>query len=215
MSMSAAPHLIEVGEIEVYPIATDHRLSSHYFTKWWHDRWLNSVLHLTASYEVQGIARTLFDLAQKQAPVGTLPDDDLLLSRLLRLDLAHWRDLRRREPSPLHNWRACLSDTGERRLMHPVVTEVALDAINRTEAREAAASEKAVKERKRRLSGALRDLGCSDDVVADTMLVDALDGWLVENCRGNRTTRAYQRALEWAAREKLFGRGDKALKTHR
>jgi len=215
MSLPAIPQLIEVGEMEVYPIATDHRLAAHYFTKWWHDRWLNSVLHLTASYEIQGIARTLFDLAQKQSPVGTLPDDDLLLSRLLRLDLAQWRDLRRRDPSPLHNWRPCLSDQGERRLMHPVVTEVALDAINRTEQREAAASEKAVKERKRRLGSALRELGCSADVVADTMLIDAMDGWLLENCRGNRTTRAYQRALEWAGREELFGKGGKPVKTHR
>lgn len=206
------PMLIEASDLEEYPIPSDQRLASHYFTIWWHDRWLNSTLHLTASYEVQGVARTLFDLAQKQSPIGTLPDDDLVLSRMLRLDQATWCEMRQRRPGPLHGWHRCVTDRGEVRLMHPVVTEIALAAIERTEARKLAGSEKAVRERKRRLAAALADMGCDKAVVGDTMLIDALDGWLSENCRGNRTTQAYTRALEWARREGFFGRAGNRLK---
>jgi len=128
LSPPSAPRLIETDELPVYPVDRDERLEGHYFIKFWHDRWLNSHLHLTATLEVQACALNLFFLSQKQTPVGTLPDDDAILAKLLRIDLALWRDLRTRRINPLHGWSPCRCGE-EIRLSHPVVTEVVLDAM--------------------------------------------------------------------------------------
>jgi len=186
----SAPRLINADELPVYPVDRDERLEGHYFTKFWHDRWLNSQLHLTATLEVQACALNLFFLSQKQTPVGTLPDDDAILAKLLRIDLALWRDLRTR-----------------RILNHPVVTEVVLDAIARREARETSNSQKAVYQRLRRLREALGGLGCSKAVLANDLLIERLDEWLLHHCHGRRTHSAYGRALQHAAADGWFAKG--------
>jgi hypothetical protein len=151
------PKLVETTDLPEYPIARSVRLDGNAFTKWHHLRWLNSSLHLLASYEVQGMARALFDLAQLQSPVGTLPDDPLMIARLLRVDPGQWDDMRRRAISPLHNWQPCLSD-GERRLMHPVVLEQVLDAIERREQHALSKEEKAAYQRVKRLREAMEKI---------------------------------------------------------
>ena len=85
----SAPFLHPVPDdgLPAYPLAKDFRMPTHYFMAWWHNRWLNSDLHLIGSYEVQGVAVALFSIAQNQSPIGTLPRDEVLLARLLRLAL--------------------------------------------------------------------------------------------------------------------------------
>ena len=69
------PHLVPISQTGPmpYPLPRDLRIPTHYFITWWHNRWLNSSLHLTGSYEVQGVALALYCIAQNQSPMGTLP----------------------------------------------------------------------------------------------------------------------------------------------
>ena len=191
------PRLFDTGKLPDYPVDQDERLEGHYFTKFWHDRWLNSQMHLTASLEVQACALNLFFLSQKQTPVGTLPDEETILAKLLRIDLVLWRDLCARQITPLHGWSPCRCGD-EIRLSHPVVTEVVLDAIARREARETSNSQKAVYQRLRRLREALGNLGCSRNVLGDELLIERMDEWLLQHCSSRRTHTAYGRALQHA-----------------
>lgn len=199
----AAPSLraVNTADLEEYPIGREERLDGHGFVKWFHHRWLHSKTHLKASYEVQGMARALFDLAQMQSPIGTLPDDDEELAMLLRVDLPRWRTLRALEFGPLRNWRRCLA-AGEVRLMHPVVLAQVQDALERREAHALSKEEKATYQRLKRLREGLKALGCSEDVLAEEVLIRRMDDWLRATCVGNRKPVHYERALQHAVREK-------------
>lgn len=204
--MTPQPHLIAVSDDSLpdYPLERSDRIKAHHFVAFWHRRWLNSELHLTASHEVQGMALNLFFIAQEQAPLGTLPDDDFILSRLLRVDMGYWKEVRARRVGPLHNWHRCRCD-GEIRLMHPVVTEVAMDAMAGRAAREAKTSAAAVKMRINRLKQALRELGLRDHALADDVLINRMDAWLDENHKGQRKMPQYERVLRHAATQQWFG----------
>ncbi|MFD2175928.1 hypothetical protein [Rhodobacter lacus] len=181
----------------------DLRLEGHFFVPWHFGRWLNSAMHLCASYEVQGVARALFDIAQMQFPTGTLPDDDVQLSRLLRIDITHWRGLRGLEFGPLRNWfRVRCGD--QVRLAHPVVCEVISQVLDRREERERANDAKAVAMRLKRLRDGLRALGAADAMVRDQVLIERMDKWLLEHVQGQRRVEAYERVLMVAVRERWF-----------
>jgi len=196
-SASCGPRLFDTDRLPEYPIAVDERLESHYFVSFWFNRWLNSDFRLRASAEVRAFGLDLFFIAQNQSPVGTLPTNEAVIAKLLMIDLAHWKELCKREITPLYNWTPCRCGA-KVRLMHPVVTEQAQDAIARREAREASNSQKAVYQRLRRLREALGDLGCSREVLNDDLLVERMDGWLLQHCSGRRTAGAYGRALTHA-----------------
>ena len=198
--------LHDVSKLPDYPIAPDERLESHYFVSFWFNRWLNSDFRLRAGAEVRAYGLDLFFISQNQSPVGTLPTDEVVIAKLLMIDLAHWKDLCKREITPLYNWTPCRCGT-KVRLMHPVVTEQAQDAIARREAREASNSQKAVYQRLRRLREALGDLGCSRDVLNDDLLIERMDGWLLQHCSGRRTHSAYGRALKHAAADGWLAKG--------
>lgn len=204
MNSATAFQVIDVADLPEYPVDTDASMAAHYFTTFYHDRWLNSELHLTGSLEVQCCALNLFFIAQKQTPVGTLPDNDAILARLLRIDLQLWKDLRARALSPLHKWRRCRCGD-EIRLMHPVVTEVVLQALGRREAREASNAEKAVYQRLQRLRSAMQDMGLSKDVIRDDRLIERIDAWMLENVKGHRRRSAYDAAIMHASQMKWFG----------
>lgn len=196
--MSAAPHLSLAGidEVEPYPLATDLRLTGHYFTMLMHDRWLYSSLRLKASLPVRAAALDLFLLAQKQAPVGTLPADDGELAALLLLTEGEWRKLRAEEPSPLYHWRPCVTDTGAHRLMHPVVLEVAQMTISRRALHARALTEANARKRLQRLRECIEKVG-SARLAADPLVVEWVDAWLEENSPGrNRTATQVRLALE-------------------
>ncbi|WP_422074126.1 hypothetical protein [Tranquillimonas rosea] len=196
---------VDTNDLDDYPAElSDPKLTTDHFTAFWHDRWLNSELFLTAPLDVQAAALNLFFVARKQTPVGSLPDNDVMLAKLLRIELAAWSELRSRSISPLHNWRPYHHE-GRIVLGHPVVIEVALDALHRREKREAAQSEKAIAERRRRLSATLAEMNCADAVCKDGALISWLDEWLCENHHGQRRMPglklSIQNGLNAAARE--------------
>ncbi|HEY0213727.1 MAG TPA: hypothetical protein VGC40_09095 [Paenirhodobacter sp.] len=196
--------LIDTDDLPEYELG-DIRLENHFFVAWHFSRWLNSEMHLCATYEVQGIARALFDLAHMQSPTGTLPDDDVQLSRLLRLDIMRWRELRSMEFGPLRGWFRV--KCGDRtRLAHSVVIEVLSDAMQRRDERERVAGEKAVAMRLKRLRDGLRALGLNDRALADNVLIERMDEWLLEHVNGQRRVSAYERVIAFAKQQGWFGR---------
>lgn len=205
--MSLAPHLQPVPEdgLFPYPIARAERLDGQTFVKWWHHRWLASEMHLMASFEVQGMARALFDLAQTQSPMGTLPKNLAIIARLLRVDVHAFEGLCRHAYGPLNGWRPCITDDGEVRLYHPVVLEQVKDALERREVWLQKKTDGAVKERRRRLVLALKDLGVADRVVADAALIERMDDWLSETWKAKRGPAAYHSAIIHARNMGWFG----------
>lgn len=179
----------------------DPRLTSDYFTMFWHDRWLSSTLHLTAPMAVQGAALNLFFLSRKQVPVGSLPVDDHVLARLLRVDLSDWLGWMAQPITPLHNWQRYSYGDGEV-YGHPVVIEVARDALARREVRKASSESKAIYQRQQRLIEVMRGMRCSKEVCGDTVLIERIDGWLLEHHQGQRRMPQFEasvkRALEHA-----------------
>lgn len=205
------PKLVSAGDLPEYQIGRDERLPELAFVKWIPSRWLNSSGHLKCTYEVQGVARALFDISTAQSPIGTLPDDDEELAKLLRLDLGHWRALRALgDRGPLRNWSPCLcpgKGNGEVRLMHEVVTALLLDVLHRREQRELSKEAQAEGKRYQRMIEGLKKAGLADEVLADGILMTRIDRWLKENCTGNRTPMVYLRAIEHAHREGWFRSG--------
>jgi len=184
--------------IDDYPVELcDPMLTADYFTMFWHDRWLSSTLHLTAPMAVQGAALNLFFLSRKQVPVGSLPDDETMLARLLRIDLAEWRGLMAQPVTPLHNWTR-YRYAGGVILGHAVVIEVCRDALQRRAMRKASSEDKAVAQRQYRLVEAMRAVGCKDGLCEDKSLVERLDGWLIENHRGQRRMPQFEASLRRA-----------------
>ncbi|HMO09161.1 MAG TPA: hypothetical protein PKD10_16150 [Paracoccaceae bacterium] len=90
--------------------------------EWHHVRFLGSRLFRLATWEVQGMARALVDIAWTERPVGTLPDDDDELAHLLRVGPDRLRELRRMDLGPLRGWRPYIVGGGLR-LSHPVIVE--------------------------------------------------------------------------------------------
>jgi hypothetical protein len=199
-------HLMAIPDAGVfdYPVGSTDRLDGHSFVKWQFHRWMSSDMYLMSSFEAQGMALALFCIAQTQTPAGTLPPDRQMIARLLRVDQVAFENLCRHQYGPLHNWTPCRADDGKMRLYHPVVLEQVLDALDRRERRSLVNSDRAVRQRKRRLVDALRAAGVDASVLANQVFVDRCDGWLCENWRTNRDEAAYSRVLSVAAREKWF-----------
>jgi len=195
--------VVEGDELPEYPLPRDFRMPTHYFMAWWHNRWLNSVLHLTGTYEVQGVAVALYSIAQNQAPIGTLPVNDALIARLLRMDVERWRDMCRMAVPPLHGWYRA-SCEGEVRWAHPVVLELLLDARDRRERRDMSTEERAEAKRLQRLQKRLVELGLATGAAEDRLILEELDQWLQAHCTGNRTTGHILRAIRWGNETGLF-----------
>lgn len=208
--MNARLAVIGPQGLPPYELPRDFRMPTHYFIAWWHNRWLNSDLHLTGSYEVQGLALALFCIAQNQSPVGTLPRDDVILSRLLRLELSRWADLCRAIVPPLHGW--YLTDCeGEVRWAHPVVLEVLLDARDRAETRRMSNEDRAVQKRLERLRKALAEIGVDKAILADRVVLEAMDEWLEVNWKKRRSALAYSRLLIWASQAGILAGSRKSM----
>ncbi len=120
---------VAVDDLPEYPISSADRLDSHYFVPWNIKRWRKSEFRNLADPDVGWFGFLLFCESHDETPVGTLPVDDRLLARALSIPVDQWQSLCRRHISPLHNWYRVRCDNGEIRLAHPVVTEVAMEAI--------------------------------------------------------------------------------------
>lgn len=187
--MKIAPKLEVVGQSSMpeYPIPADERLESHYFIPWHFNRWLNSDFRMKATAEVRAYAFDLFCVSQNQTPVGTLPDDDEILAKLLMLDLATWQDLRKRAVSPLYGWQPCDCGGGVVRLMHTVVLEMAEGSL--TKRKVVVDGREAERERKRLvlLEKNMLAAGAPSRLAENALYVEKLDAFLLEHCKGNRT----------------------------
>ncbi|WP_027234695.1 hypothetical protein [Leisingera caerulea] len=126
-----ARHLqpIDAEDLEEYPISASDRLDSHYFLQWNLKRWRASEFRRKADPDVGWYGMLLFFIAQDETPIGTLPCDDEQLAYELRLPLEKWHALNERKITPLHNWHRVRCDNGDIRWAHPVVTEVAVEAL--------------------------------------------------------------------------------------
>lgn len=195
MNARAALQPVAVADLQEYPIARNERLPELAFIKWVPSRWLNSSGHAKCTYEVQGIARALFDIATAQSPIGTLPDDNEELAFLLRLPTHYFAALRALgDRGPMRNWQRCTSD-GEIRMMHKVVTESLQDVLERRELRVLSKEAQAERKRFERLVDGLQSAGLNQDVTADGILLKRMDDWLKENWHGSRTIKAYLQVI--------------------
>lgn len=86
--------------------------------------------------------------------------------------------------------------------MHPVVLEQIRDALDRRDSRELSRAAGAERMRRERLREGLRKIGVVDGVLADDVLIERIDEWMLANCRGRRDVRAYGAALIHARKEK-------------
>lgn len=204
MKEAASPQLVAADDIPDYPEElVDAKMSTDFFTMFHHDRWFQSETHLKSPLDVQGAALNLFFAARKQVPVGSLPDDDVMLAKLIHVDLALWQEMRARPVNPLRNWTRYL--LGNRIVLgHKVVIEVAQDALRSRELREIANTEKATYQRLVRLREALARMGVDKHAIADQTLIERMDEWLVQNHRGQRRQPAYDRVMQVAANERWF-----------
>lgn len=180
-------------DLPLYPIPSDVRLA-HYFLTWHFDRWLGSELRLTGDLAVRALALDLFFIAQRQLPVGTLPDDDRQLARLLMIDEPAWRGYRSMDPSPLHNWTQCVCDGGEVRLMHPVVLEVAEEALSRRTQRLQASKEGVARRKRNRVVSLIGKI--SSRAAGNAELVEFVWDWLCANVDGYFTEKNVLTAIE-------------------
>lgn len=188
-----------------YPLSREERLDGNSFVKWHVHRWLSSKTFKLASWEVQGMARALFDLCQTESPIGTLPNDDAELAFMLRCDARRLAELRRMEYGPLRNWRPCLCGN-EVRLMHDMVLEQVQDALERRAIQELSKEQRAVEARLSRLRKGLAKEGLSKEVIADEVLIQRMDEWLAAN-HSRRTQAVYRSAILYAVQNRWIERG--------
>lgn len=148
-------------EVEVYPLHAGQVLDGHHWAPLHYQRLLNSRWHYEA-VQPENRASAVFGIilwfqALQQDPAGTLPDDEGELAMLAGLGLASedWAGVRR---FALRKWSPVIiaDRDGEvvgRRLAHPFVTGVALEAMGRkasASAARAAGRERTVRSRIRR-----------------------------------------------------------------
>lgn len=193
------------SDLPVYPIASSERLDGNSFVKWNTARWIGSRTFKLMGWEMQGMARALFDLCQMETPVGTLPDDDRELAFLLRCDAQRLRELRALEFGPLRNWAPVLCD-GKVRLAHPVVTEQVQDALERRALAKLSEDQRASAMRLSRMRSALKKEGVSDQVLADDLLMERMDAWLKDMHKTRRSPAVYRSAILHAVQHRWFDR---------
>lgn len=156
--MSSAPfRLTNAPDIPDYPISAYERLDSHFFLQWNLKRWRGSEFRKKADPEVGWYGLQLFWIAQDETPLGTLPCDDHQLAFDLHLPLEKWRQLCERTISPLHNWEQVMCDNGEIRFAHPVVTEVAVEALGSKKRNAVKNAEDRMRKRLQSIRESLRD----------------------------------------------------------
>lgn len=122
--------LIDSDDISEYPIVPNASGTKFQTMRWRYDWWLKSDFRLLAEKEVRAIAFDLFCVAQSQEPIGTLPNDERLLARLVGEPLSDWRQLMARCITPLHGWEVCSCGDLGLRLFHPVCLEIAKETLD-------------------------------------------------------------------------------------
>lgn len=172
--------LVEINGLPVYPISVDDRLDSHFFIAWNLKRWRKSVFRMKAEPEVGWYGFQLFCEAHDETPVGTLPTDEQLLAKTLGITVDHWRTLQSREIKPLHNWSEVRCDNGEIRYAHPVVTEVALEALKSRRTNQASTEARKRAKRIKDLTEMIESRIGAGQLLRAPQFVDRFNDWLEE-----------------------------------
>lgn len=191
MMASGGLQVVGSGEIPLYPIPSSARLDSHYFVAWNLRRWRGSDFRRLAyrDPEVGFFGRELFDLAQDETPVGTLPRDDEALAFLLRMPKSRWCDLKARPVSPLYGWYQVLTDADEVRLAHRVVTEIVQEALGRRDRNRARHADERMRKRLKTISGHLRDgVAGGASVAANEDFINNISDWIEAAYPGGSAT---------------------------
>lgn len=128
-AISSQLHVVGSDGLPDYPISSKDRLDSHFFLQWNLKRFRGSAFRKLVDPEAGWYGFQLFCIAQDGTPIGTLPCDERELAHDLNLPLEKWQALMGRDISPLYGWSQVMCDNGEIRLAHPVVTEVAQEAL--------------------------------------------------------------------------------------
>lgn len=195
MQPRQTPTLIDTRDLPQYPIERGERLESHSFFLFHYDRYLNSDLYVLGDWDIKGIAHALWCKAQDQDPVGTLPNDARLIAGYLGMSTDAWDSYMRRDPGPLHGWSQCMVGN-EVRLMHDVVTEVAVTALGAKTKGADRKSADSERQRIKRLGIALEKLGLGN-MAQNDMFVAQLDRWMEQTFPGgNRTVPRILEGLE-------------------
>lgn len=189
MTLKALP-AVDVNDLPEYPISAAERLDSHWYVQWNLKRWLTSDFRRLAyaDPEVGFFGRELFDLAQGETPVGTLPCDDDALAFLLRMPINQWKNLASREVSPLHGWHRVMCDNGQIRLAHPVVTEVAQEALTGKKRNAAKNADDRMRKRMGTIAGHLRGIPGAAKLAEQEERLNAISDWIESAYPGGSAT---------------------------
>lgn len=171
---------VDLDALPEYPISAEDRLDSHFFVQWNLKRWRKSAFRNLAEPEVGWFGFLLFCEAHDETPVGTLPIDDRLLARSLNLPIERWQSLCNRDVSPLHNWTRVRCDNGEIRLAHPVVTEVALEALRGSRRNRADRDDRRRAKRIKDLREMIEKRIQASQLLRDPSFIDRFNDWLEE-----------------------------------
>lgn len=189
--------VVDHSELPEYPIPKGERLESHYFFEFHYHRWLSSDTRLLADLDVRGVFLDLVCISQDQSPVGTLPENPRLLAKLVGITQEEFERLCHREISPLHKWEPCMCGD-ERRLHHPVVTELAVKAFT---SKTKNAQSKAEDRERKRLKGIATILRSSIEggqyVAKSDERIEAINDWIkAEYPGGSATVKRVKEALD-------------------
>ena len=181
---------VDIDDLPEYPIASSERLDSHFFVPWNLKRWRGSEFRRYgyADPEVGWFGMELFFLSQDETPIGTLPCDDEALAFLLHIAPTRWRELNSRDVSPLHGWSQVRCDTGQVRLAHPVVAEVAQDALRSKKRNAAKNSDERMRKRLGTIVGHLKSLPGAGGIADMEEQVNAISDWIAEVYPGGSAT---------------------------
>ncbi|WP_406870079.1 hypothetical protein ABEB22_08695 [Thioclava sp. 'Guangxiensis'] len=183
-----------------YPISALDRLDSHYFVTFNLKRWRGSEFRRGAytDPEVGFFGMELFWAAQDETPIGTLPCDDESLAFLLRMPVARWRELSSRVVTPLHGWQPVQCDNGQRRLAHPVVTAVALEALGSKRRNDAKHADDRMRKRLGTIAGHLaKSIPGGARIAESEERLNAISDWIeAAYPGGSATLKRIREALE-------------------
>ena len=171
---------VPIDELPDYPISTEDRLDSHYFIQWNLKRWRTSVFRKLAEPEIGWFGFLLFCESHDETPVGTLPTDERLLASSLGITVDRWKLLCQRDITPLHNWTRVRCDNGEIRYAHPVVTEVAVEALKSSRKNKADRDDRKRAKRIKDLGEMIEKRIQAPQLLRSPSFVDRFNDWLEE-----------------------------------
>lgn len=194
MGTASASHIgpVDSDLLLEYPFTAEDQLGAHFFIAWHHREWLNSAMRLKATPECRALYFDLICIAQDQKPVGTLPDDNQQLSKLLGVEESHFKALRGLTYGPLHKWEPCNCE-GEVRLMHSRVLQMVSDAVSRKEDNRARNEAANTAKRQLRLRSTLA--GYQAELAKNDAAVLWIDGWLEDQNVRYRSAKWVERAM--------------------